>query len=73
MGWIKFKTKSDETKGLFEVFTQNGVSCNSYIGGIHNTPEQNLGILDHAGVKYEIPGKEEIREALENARKMASA
>ena len=73
MAWIKFKTKADETKGLFEVFTQNGVSCNSYIGGIHNTSEKNLNLLDDAGIKYEIPGEEEIREALEKARKMSFA
>ena len=73
MAWIKFKTKADETKGLFEVFTQNGVSCNSYIGGIHNISEKNLSLLDDAGIKYEIPGQGEIREALEKARKMSLA
>jgi len=73
MAWIKFKTKEDETKGLFEVFTQNGVSYNSYIGGIHNTSEKNLRLLDNAGIKYVIPGKEEIREALEKALKMSFA
>ncbi len=73
MAWIKFKTKADETKGLFEIFTQNGVSCNSYIGGIHHTSEKNIRLLDDAGVKYEIPGKEEIRAALEKARKMSFA
>ncbi|MBI1923713.1 hypothetical protein HYR99_05630 [Candidatus Poribacteria bacterium] len=73
MAWIKFKTKADETKGLFEVFTQNGVSCHSYIGGIHNTSEKNLRLLDDAGVKYEIPDKEKIKEALEKARQMSLA
>ena len=73
MSWIKFKTKEDETKGLFEVFAQNGVSCNSYVGGIHNTSEKNLKLLDDASVEYEMPGKEEIREALEKARKMSFA
>jgi hypothetical protein len=73
MAWIKFKTKADETKGLFEVFAQNGVSCNSYIGGIHSISEKNLSLLDDASIKYEIPGKEEIREALEKARKMSFA
>ena len=70
MVWIKFKTKADETKGLFEVFTQNDVSCNSYIGGIHNIAKKNLWLLDDAGIKYEIPGTDEVREALEKARRI---
>ena len=69
MAWIKFKTQKDETKVLFEVFTHNGVSCTSYIGGIHNTSEKNLKLLDEEGIKYEIPNHEEIINALEKARK----
>ena len=69
MAWIKFKTKKDETKGLFEVFTHNGVSCTSYRGGIHTTSEKNLKLLDDAGIKYEIPDEDEVKEVLDRVRK----
>jgi len=71
--WLKFKSKADETRALFEVFAQNGVRCTSYIGGIHNTSEENIKLLDNAGIEYEIPGNEQIRNALEKAHKMSSA
>jgi hypothetical protein len=72
MAWIKFKDKQSENTALFKLFIQHTISCKSYIGGIHNIPDDSLKLLDKNSIKYEeIKNKEEIIKALETARRMS--
>ncbi|MBI4640249.1 MAG: hypothetical protein HY731_06115 [Candidatus Tectomicrobia bacterium] len=71
MAWIKFRKKEDELKALFEVFKAYKIGWTSYIGGIHNVPNEALEILKKEHIHPEEAKKEEVVEALKSARKMS--